>query len=333
MRILVLIVCLLFGACVEEEKKEVVATDFRSSISLLSKKILENPNDVSLLKERSDLFLSQGKLEGALIDSEFIYELDSNNYQSLSNLSNIYFQLGENGKPDYYKKAFFLLQKDIVTLKNNSTDLSLRYKLYFMLGKFKESLADINRVLKIDKYIAEAYFYKGLNYCMIGDTVKAISQFQTAVEQDPNYIDAYHNLAVIYDLLGDSIAELYFNNALDVDSTSTIVLYSQGKYYQDRLKFEKAKKCYLSVLRFDPKYTPAYYNLGFIALSQKEFLLGANYFSEVIYFNPDFATAYFSRALCFVELGQADKAELDFNKTLEINPNFREAKLELAKIK
>ena len=332
MRILVLIVCLFFGACVEKEKKEVVATDFRSSISLLSKKILENPNDISLLKERSDLFLSQKNLEGALIDLELIYELDSNNYQSLSNLSNIYFQLGENGKLDYYKKAFFLLQKDIVTLKNNSTDLSMRYKLFFKLGNFKESLADINRVLKIDKFIAEAYFYKGLNYCMLGDTVKAISQFQTAVEQDPNYIDAYHNLAVIYDLRGDSIAELYFNNALDVDSTSTVVLYSKGKYFQDRSKFEKAKKCYLSVLRFDSKYVPAYYNLGYIAISQKEFLLGANYFSEVIYFNPDFATAYFSRGLCFLELGKFDQAKLDFNKTLEIDPNFREAKLELAKI-
>lgn len=333
MRFIVLIVCLLFCACVQTEKEEVKATDFRSSISLLSKKLLDNPNDMTLLKERSDLFLSQGNLEGALFDLEFLYELDSNNYESLSNLAHIYFQLGENGKTEYYKKAFFLLQKDIVTLKNNLSDLSMRYKLFFMTNKHKKSLTDINSVLKIDKYIAEAYYYKGLNYCKIGDTIKAISQFQTAVEQDPNYLDAYLVLGLLYDLKGDTLAELYFNNALLVDSTSTRVLYNKGKYYQDILKLEQAKKCYLAVLRFDSKFIDAYYNLGYISLLQEEYLNGANYFSEVIYSNPSFATAFYSRGLCFKGLGEFQKARLDFRKTLEIDPDFREAADELVKIR
>lgn len=333
MRILVLIAFLLFGACVQNEKEEVKATDFRSSISLLSKKLLDNPNDISLLKQRSDLFLSQGNLDGALLDLEFLYELDSNNYQNLSDLSHVYYQLGEKGKTEYYKKAYFLLQKDIVTLKNNLSDLSMRYKLFFMANKHKKSLTDINSVLKIDKYIAEAYYYKGLNYCKIGDTIKAISQFQTAVEQDPNYIDAYLLLGLLYDLKGDSLAELYFNNALLVDSTSTIVLYNKGKYYQDNQELEQAKKCYLAVLRFDPKFIDAYYNLGYISLVQEEYLNGANYFSEVIYSKPAYATAFYSRGLCFKGLGEFQKARLDFRKTLEISPDFREANDELVKIR
>lgn len=333
MRVLALIVCLLFGSCVQTEKEEITATDFRSSISLLSKKLLDSPNDMSLLKERSDLFLSQGNLQGALLDLEFLYELDSNNYQNLSDLSHVYYRLGEKGKTEYYKKAYFLLQKDIVTLKNNLSDLSMRYKLFFMANKHKKSLTDINSVLKIDKYIAEAYYYKGLNYCKIGDTIKAISQFQTAVEQDPDYVDAYLILALLYDLKTDSLAELYFNNALLVDSTSTRVLYNKGKYYQDNEKLEQAKKCYLAVLRFDSKFTDAYYNLGYISLVQEEYLNGANYFSEVIYSRPGFATAFYSRGLCFKGLGELQKARLDFMKTLEIAPDFREANDELAKIR
>lgn len=334
MRILTLVACLLFAACSQNEKEEKVqATDFRSSVSLLSKSLLDSPNDTSLLNARANLFLAQGNLEGALLDTEFLYQLDSNNYKSLSDLSHLYFQLGQKGKVEYFRKAMYLLEKDIVTLKNVSKDLTLRYKLFFMVNKHKESLADINSVLKMDKYMSEAYYYKGLNYCKIGDTTKAISQFQTAVEQDPYYVDAYLVLGLLYDLKGDSIAELYFDNALLVDSTSTRVLYNKGKYYQDIFKLEEAKKCYSALLRFDPKFIDAYYNLGYISLLQQEYFKGANYFSEVIYANPRFATAFYSRGLCFKGLGEFQKAAYDFKKALEVDPDFREAKIELSKIR
>ena len=299
---------------------------------MLSEKILENPNDTSLLHSRADLFLINGNLEGALLDLEYLYQLDSNNYQNLSNLSHVYYQLGEKGKIDYFRKALLLLDKGIVTLKNELKDLSLRYKLYYYISKHKKSLFDINNVLKLDKYIAEAYYYKGLNFFKLGDTAKAISQFQTSVEQDPDYVNAYVLLGHIYDLKGDSISELYYNNALMVDSTSTTVLYNKGKYYQDNQKLEEAKSCYLAVLRFDSKYINAYYNLGFVSLLQKNYLDGANYFSEVIYLKPDYATAYFSRGLCFKSLGEFKKANFDFRKTLELDPDFKEARLEMVKI-
>lgn len=329
MRIISLVFLLLI-ACNQKEK-DVKVTDFRSSISLLSEKILENPNDTSLLHSRADLFLINGNLEGALLDLEYLYQLDSNNYQNLSNLSHVYYQLGEKGKIDYFRKALLLLDKEIVTLKNELKDLSLRYKLYYYISKHKKSLFDINNVLKLDKYIAEAYYYKGLNFFKLGDTAKAISQFQTSVEQDPDYVNAYVLLGHIYDLKGDSISELYYNNALMVDSTSTTVLYNKGKYYQDNQKLEEAKSCYLAVLRFDSKYINAYYNLGFVSLLQKNYLDGANYFSEVIYLKPDYATAYFSRGLCFKSLGEFKKANFDFRKTLELDPDFKEARLEMVK--
>lgn len=330
MRIISLVFLLLI-ACNQKEK-DVKVTDFRSSISLLSEKILENPNDTSLLHSRADLFLINGNLEGALLDLEYLYQLDSNNYQNLSNLSHVYYQLGEKGKIDYFRKALLLLDKEIVTLKNELKDLSLRYKLYYYISKHKKSLFDINNVLKLDKYIAEAYYYKGLNFFKLGDTAKAISQFQTSVEQDPDYVNAYVLLGHIYDLKGDSISELYYNNALMVDSTSTTVLYNKGKYYQDNQKLDEAKSCYLAVLRFDSKYINAYYNLGFVSLLQKNYLDGANYFSEVIYLKPDYATAYFSRGLCFKSLGEFKKANFDFRKTLELDPDFKEARLEMVKI-
>jgi tetratricopeptide (TPR) repeat protein len=330
MRIISLVFLLLI-ACNQKEK-DVKVTDFRSSISLLSEKILENPNDTSLLHSRADLFLINGNLQGALLDLEYLYQLDSNNYQNLSNLSHVYYQLGEKGKIDYFRKALLLLDKEIVTLKNELKDLSLRYKLYYYISKHKKSLFDINNVLKLDKYIAEAYYYKGLNFFKLGDTAKAISQFQTSVEQDPDYVNAYVLLGHIYDLKGDSISELYYNNALMVDSTSTTVLYNKGKYYQDNQKLEEAKSCYLAVLRFDSKYINAYYNLGFVSLLQKNYLDGANYFSEVIYLKPDYATAYFSRGLCFKSLGEFKKANFDFRKTLELDPDFKEARLEMVKI-
>jgi lipoprotein NlpI len=43
--------------------------------------------------------------------------------------------------------------------------------------------------------------------------------------------------------------------------------------------------------------------------------------------------AYFARGLCFKSLGDNKKARFDFIKTLELDPTFKEAEIELKEVK
>lgn len=315
---------------VQNHKPEEVK-DYRTEISLLSTKLLENPNDTFLLNKRIDLFLMYENLEGALLDQQHLYKLDSNNYQYLSDLASTYFQLGEKGRASYYIKALNILNSDIVNLKSDISNLTIRYKLFYIFQRYKESIKDINTVLKQNKYLAEAYFYKGMNYKEIGDTAMAISQFQTVTEQDPQYSDAYEQLAFIYEAQNNNIAELYYDNALSLDSTNISLWYNKGMYLQNISRYDDAKKCYLTILRFDPRHL-SNYNLGYIALLQEEYLDGANYFSEYIYNNNQVAMAYFARGLCFKSLKQTKKARFDFMKALDLDPSLKIAQDELSNI-
>ncbi len=330
MRILSFWAILFLFSCAEPK---VPVTEKISDIAVLSEKILASPNDTSLLVQRKNYFLKRKQLEAALIDIEYLFQLDSLNYNRTFDLASTYFSLAESGKPKYYNKALNVLNVSRVTEKAALPSLLMRAKLYYIFKMYEFSLTDLNNALRINKYVAEAYFYKGLNFKEMGDVEAATPQFQTTVEQDPEYGPAYEQLAFIYASNNDPLAELYFDNALSVDSSSVSLWYNKGKYYQDNGQLNEALACYKAILRREPFNTSANYNVGYIHLLEGRYLDGANSFSDVTYSNSNFATAYFSRGLCFKALGQYKKAEFDFKKTLSIDPDFTQAKVELSTLR
>ena len=330
MRILFFCGFLFLLSCTEQNT---VVKEKKSDISILSEKILESPNDTTLLIQRRDYFLELNRLEAALIDIEYLYLLDSMNFNRTFDLASTYFTLAEEGKSEYYNKAFNVLNSSRVTEKSHFPSLLIRAKLYYIFKMYELSLTDLNNSLRINKYLAEAYFYKGLNFKEMGEESAAMSQFQTAIEQDPDYLEGYEQLAFMYASKGDPLAELYFDNALSVDSSLVSVWYNKGKYYQDKGAWSNAIGCYRAMLRREPFNTSANYNIGFIHLVEGRYLDGANSFSDVIYSKPGFATAYFSRGLCFKNLKEYNKAEFDFKKTLSLDPDFFEAQEELSTLR
>lgn len=305
----------------------------KSDIAQLSEQLLKTPNDLRLIEARKQLFLDRGDVEAALIDQRQVVALDSTNHELLYELAIMQYKVAISGKPDYYRKSLNSLSKELEAQEKHTESLLLRGELHYLYKKHKESLADLNNVLRVDPYEAKAYFYKGLNFREMGDLERAISQFQTTVEQDPNYKEAYEQLGFIYEFQGNPLAENYFDNALAVDSSGIQLWYNKGKYLQDIGRLEDAKKCYKAILRRDLFNQFAHYNLGCIYLKQQDFESGANHFSEVIYTNPNYTSAFFARGLCFKEMGNLPQAKLDFQNTLKLDPDFKEAQLELKKMK
>jgi tetratricopeptide (TPR) repeat protein len=312
---------------------EQVAKETKSDIAQLSEQLLKTPYDLHLIEARKQLFLDRGNVEAALIDQRQIVALDSTNHELLYELAHMQYKVAISGKPDYYRAALNSLSKELEAQEKHTESLLLRGELRYLYKKHKESLTDLNNVLRANPYEAKAYFHKGLNFKEMGDLEKATAQFQTAVEQDPNYKEAFEQLGFIYEFQGNPLAENYFNNALAVDSSDVQLWYNKGKYLQDLGRFEDAKKCYRSILRRDQFNQFAHYNLGYIYLKQQDFESGANHFSEVIYTNPNYTSAFFARGICFKEMGNLPQAKLDFQNTLKLDPDFREAQEELQKIK
>jgi tetratricopeptide (TPR) repeat protein len=50
--------------------------------------------------------------------------------------------------------------------------------------------------------------------------------------------------------------------------------------------------------------------------------VATNNFSDAIYSNSEFYEAYYSRGNCFETLGNIAQAESDYNRAIEINPEY-----------
>jgi tetratricopeptide (TPR) repeat protein len=320
-RLLVFSCIIVFFSCSEGK----VGSSEPKSISELSKALLQEPNDTVLLKQRRDLFISNGILDKAILDQQQLYNLDSTNLKYRYDLAEMYFELSVSN-PSYVNKSLNLLTENNMVY---SPMLLLRAKLHYIFQDYSQSLVDFNTYLPSYPFNAEAYFYKGLNYKEMGDLEMAKSQFQTAVEQDPNYIESYEQLAFIYAFNGDSLAEYYFDNALEVDSSLISSWYNKGMYHQNEGDFSKAKASYYGILRRDSLHSDANYNLGYISLVEGDYNSSIDYFTSVIVQNPSFASAYFSRGLAFKLNNDLVSARKDFLSTLELSPEFKEAEDEL----
>ena len=302
-----------------------ISSNEPSSISDLSKALLEQPNDTALLIERRNRFIESGELEKAIIDQQQLFAIDTSNLNYRYNLADLYFELYPSN-PIYISKSLALISDNYTIFPPM---LLLRAKLYYVLQNYSQSLKDINAYLPLYPFYSEAYFFKGLNYKDMGDLEMAQSQFQTAVEQDPNYVESYEQLAFIYSFKGDSLAKYYFKNALIADSSLLSSWYNLGMYCQNRGDFYNAKQSYYGMLRRDSLNKDANYNLGYISLVEGNYESAIQFFSFVISQNRAYASAFFSRGLAYKFAGNNDLARKDFEMAVELSPKFKEAKDEL----
>ena len=295
------------------------------TIEEVSKELLKTPNDSLLLKIRRDLFLETRNWSGAILDQEQLFYLDTLNQERRYDLAKLYLDFSDSNSSYFFKSYSLLNELNI----NFAPLFLLRGKQNYIIQNYQQSFEDINLYLKKVPNDFEAYYYKGLVYKEVGDIQMAKSQFQTAVEQNPNHIQSYTELGHIYSSLNDTLAQYYFENAVREDSSNIISLYNLAMCFQKHEKYSLSVDVYNQILQIDSNDIDANYNLGYIYLLEGDFELALNYFEIVASISTDNSSAYFAMGLTSKLLEKNEQAKLYFKKTLEIDPNFKEAKREL----
>jgi len=145
-------------------------------------------------------------------------------------------------------------------------------------------------LVAIKPYIGELYYFKGMRYNVDKNYTKSLPNFQSAAQLDPYNGRILHALGATYYNLNE---------------------YKQAIYY-----LQETKKYMIDVNTF--------YVLGLsyskLNMSNKE----EEEFKRAIYLNPKFDKAYIDLAYLYAKQKEYDKAIVEWNKILEIDPNFPE---------
>ncbi|HWY10865.1 MAG TPA: tetratricopeptide repeat protein [Bacteroidia bacterium] len=327
--IIVLAVLSLAISCSSKGKPEDKKTEKHDSLAdkinspelkALNDLILKNPGDAELYNKRAKLYIKLKQLDVAIGDALRATKLDTSKAAYYVTLADVYFA---SNKTRYAKET---LEATVKHFPDNSEALLKLGELYFLVRQYENAITYINKALKIDENIAEAYYLKGSVFKEMGDTAKAISSMQTAIEQDTKFFDAFLDIGILYASRKNPLAFEYYANALKLRPNDNNVLYAKAKLLQDLNKIDESIALYQQILKADKDNANVLYNLGAISLDKKKDPNTAiDYFSKAIAADPKYTEAYFARGVCFEQLKDIDNARADYNMCLKITPNYEPA--------
>lgn len=309
---------IILGNCGKSrtQKTEYEATYVDSTekqLQVLTKRIAEDPNDPSLLYQRSLIYYRLQNLYKGLEDIIRAISIDSSEVKYHLLLADFYYADNRIGE------ARECIEKG---LKLNPDDVNANIRmgeLMYYLTDYVQMFSHLDVALKQDPYNAKIYFIKGMGFKEMGDTNLAISSFSTTIEQDPDYFDAYMQLANIYAAKHNPIAIQYYNNAIQINPLMIEAHYGLAYYLQENGKPDDAIKIYTDLLSIDPTNAVACHNIGYIFLFFKNDPTAAiQWFNRSASLNPKVANTYYHRGYAYEVLKDYVKARENYNLALEI---------------
>ncbi|MCP4727986.1 MAG: tetratricopeptide repeat protein, partial [bacterium] len=136
---------------------------------------------------------------------------------------------------------------------------------------------------------------------------------------------SYYRAALFYTHFGQlGRAEEEFKRSIEMNPDNVHSHLSLGKMYREKGEFDKAEAELSAVLKTEPDNELAYLTMCEIYIDRKEYEKAEDAYEEFLKrdnLNPDYiAGAHFSLGMCCDQLKKYEKAEREFRKALEIDP-------------
>jgi len=205
------------------------------------------------------------------------------------------------GKTEEANHEFEIALKNASKLQPKNIDIyKVLGQLYLRQKNFKAAEETYRLILNISSQDAEAYFYLGNIYDQLKDRAKTEEMLKEALKLKPDYAEALNYLGYLYveeDKKLDE-AEIMIKKALEIEPDNGAYIDSLGWLYFKKAKYKEALK----------------------ELERAITLLE----DPVIY--DHLAEVYF-------KLGDLDNAKLNWQKSLELDPQQDKVKEKLEKLK
>jgi len=178
-------------------------------------------------------------------------------------------------------------------------------------------------LVAIKPYIAELYYFKGMRHNVDKNYTKSLPNFQYAVQLDPYNGRILHALGTTYYNLNifsksEEILQEAKKYMIDVNT-----FYILGLNYSKLNMLEKAEKEFKHATYLDLKFTKAYIDLAYMYAQQKEYDKAIIEWNKILEIDPDFTDKY--NVLYFIGLAynkkeMPEKALEYFLQALQLAP-------------
>jgi tetratricopeptide (TPR) repeat protein len=260
-----------------------------------------------------------GYLERALAHYSRAIDLVPNNHEALVNRAVVNYDLGR------YKSTLQDLERAL-KLEENPWAYLYRGLVQERIAEKKRAQENYTRAIRLDSGFAEGYYRRGLLHNRAGEYEKALQDESRVLELDPNHAGAYTARGIARAATDDSQGGL---NDLDRGCTlaprSRDAFYNRGLVRHNLEMYEQALADFAHVIELEPTFAPA-----FLARGNTHVVLGDPWpaiedYDRAIELDPKNAEAYFVRGQTRVAVREYQPAVEDFGLALDLDPGSAEA--------
>ncbi len=302
----------------EGDAATTVAAIDSSSLLVLDKLIREDPKSPDLFARRSKVHADRKNYTQALTDITIALKMDSL-------VPDYYISQAEyyifNGEPNSAKKALNVCMKKFP----DNTDVMMKLaEIHLYMKEYGQAKLILKDVLPLNDDLAQIYFIQGMIALETNDTLGAVRNFQVTIDKEPEYYAAYIQAGKIYSNQGNPLAVQYLQSAIDLQPNMYEAHYLLGYFYQEHSELDLALQQYEYIsTKIDSTQADPYFNHGYIEMVYRaNYAEAAKWFGKAIYWNPSYADAWYNRGFSYELDGQLSKAKSDYQKAMELQPNF-----------
>ncbi|XP_076445747.1 protein O-mannosyl-transferase TMTC3-like [Babylonia areolata] len=163
---------------------------------------------------------------------------------------------------------------------------------------------------------------------------EARALLQQAIAMRTDFIDAYINLGDIFvklDRIPD--AQTTYEEAIKIEPRNADLHFNLGVVHLEQKHNVEAKRCFDEALRINPDHTQSLYNSAILMQESgnpNERAEASRRLKKLQQGDPKDPKIYFNTAMLAMDEKQFDLAEVNFRKSIELDPKFRSAMFNLA---
>ncbi len=229
-------------------------------------------------------------------------------------------------RPVYYSESLEKANRNLNlnrTLKmvNNESPLNeLQVKTHF------QSTENYSKLIAQDPNNESLFFGRGIDFILLQDYENALKDFNKVIELNPKNTNAYFVRAVILtkqaelDPMEPEATKAEFTEVTTVSQTSlpkksTVTMPEITVKSQ---RFDEVKKDYDKIIEINNSDFFAYYNRAEIFYIEKDFRAAIADYNKAIELQPDFAEAFFNRGISRLSIGETTSGLDDLRKAGEL---------------
>jgi tetratricopeptide (TPR) repeat protein len=291
------------------------ARDYDKAVELSRAALHTYPNSSQLWTLQGIALVSKGDNKAALPAFQQALKLSPNNIAALAGAGQIEYQAGS-------QDAVPLLRHLLELRPDDPTANTMLAVLEYRKGDCAEAAAHFDKAGELLDSQLDALHAYATCLVKLKRMDDAAATFQKALAlrpDDPRERRVMASIQLMAQKPKDALVTLQpLLESPDVDS-NTLQLASGA--YEDIGNTPEAVRLLRQAMAHDPKNTGPYVDFANVCFNHESFQAGIDVMTEGLAVQPNADELYVARGVLYVQLAQYDKAEADFEKAAELNPN------------